>query len=432
METALIELVNAGLDEADVYLEDYKKVEFRLYSEAILTDILHKCKFVNIGRVHDYPDILPQPETINGLDMSLNFDLFNKIAVSEKLNSVALYSVEQYAINCAFLIDSEYLEKFAKKTKEIIRQDTRSNMFRGVDFRCNKREYIEVSDATGDNMKPANVLKKKVQKESLVFDEESAIVEVMTDITTFFEKETRKMYDRLQIPYKRGVILYGDPGNGKSAMIREIIRNVPNISKIVINPDVNNVTMILLSLIKSLDGKPSIVIIEDIDSLITERNRSQFLNILDGIDIKSGVFFIGTTNYPEQIDPAFMNRSGRFDRTYKIDNPSENTRRAFFQSRNIGELLSEYKVYNDDSITDTDEGVIDLFVKHSHDLPMASLKEVMTSTRYLLASNTEMAIEEAVEKTYIVLSNTKSEHGDAYTKYSKKRSRRFNDDDDDY
>lgn len=421
MELSLIRLVNRKLYDHDVYIdsEKYQKVSFRIYNENIIKDILSKFKFKDMGNVYNYPNTLPQPNTINGFDLSNNFDLFQKIAVSEKINSVAFYTITSYSIECTFLLDTKYLKKFSKRIKPILQQDTRSNLFREVNFDCSKREYIEISDSTGDNMKPVDVLKKKVSKEQLVFDEGSTIFEVMQDIFTFFKTDTRTLYEKMQIAYKRGIILYGNPGNGKSAMIREIIRRVPDISKIVINPNVANVTRILSSLIQALDGKQAIIIIEDIDSLISYRNRSEFLNILDGVGITSGVYFIGTTNYPEQIDPAFMNRSGRFDRTYDIGNPSENTRRAFFQSRNIGELLSEYKVFKDDSKPDTDEACVELFVLYTDNLPMASLKEVMTSTQYLLASYPDMSVEEAVEKTQGVLTTNKKNHGKAHDKYKK-------------
>lgn len=420
MENSLVRMVNNVLEQ-DVYLEEYQKVKFRVYSENVVQDILHKFKFKDVGNVYDYPNTLPQPELIDGYDLSNNFDFFQRIAVSKKLNAVIFYTIDRYSIDCTFLIDVDKLKKFSKKVKPILMQDSRSNMFRDVEFECKDREFIEVSDASGDSMKPADVVKKKVAKETLVFDEASTIVQVMQDIFTFFKEDTRKLYDKMQIAYKRGIILYGDPGNGKSAMIREIIRKGPNVAKVVINPNVSNVTRILSALVESIQGKQAIIIIEDIDSLITSRNRSDFLNILDGVAVQSGVYFIGTTNYPDKIDPAFMNRSGRFDRTYRIDNPSEATRRAFFESRQIGELLSEYKVFKDDSKTDTDEGVVELFVKHTHDLPMASLKEIMTATQYLLAGNEDMTIEEAVETTYNTITNNKKDHAEAHEAYNSRR-----------
>jgi ATPase family associated with various cellular activities (AAA) len=419
LETALVKLVNEDFVDKDVYLmeDEYQKVSLRMYNEDILKGILKKFKFKDMGNIFDYPEELPQPEEIDGIDITSNFDAYQRIAVSEKINAVVLYTASRYYIECTFLIDTDKLEKFSKKTKPILQQDTTANLFKDIDLDCDKREFVEVSEPTGDDRKPANILKKEVAKESLVFDEESTIFEVMQDIHTFFTEETQKAYEKMQIAYKRGIILYGDPGNGKSAMIRQIIRQTSGISKIVINPNIGNLTQVLALLMKSLNGKQAIIVIEDIDSLINSRNRSEFLNLLDGVDINSGLFFIGTTNYPEQIDPAFMNRSGRFDRTYKINNPSKATRKAFFESRQIGELLSEYKVHDDDSIPDSDEAVVDLFVKYTDDMPMASLKEIMISTQYLLASHPDMTIETAVRTTHENLTGTKQAHLEAHESF---------------
>lgn len=417
MERGLLKLLRFELpEEMDVYLEegDYQKINFRVYNENVMQSILKKFKFVDIGNVYDYQGTLPQPEVLDGYDVTNNYDMFQRIAVSEKLNSIVFYGVNRFSISANFLVDIDKIKKFSKQVKGILQQDSNANMFQDIDFTVKKREFIEISDPTGETMKPADVVKKQVPKETLVFEEGTTITEVMGDISTFFDEKTKGLYDRMKIAYKRGIILYGDPGNGKSAMIREIIRRVPKIVKIVINPNVDNVTKILSSLISSLEGRSAIIIIEDIDSLITHRNRSEFLNILDGVDVKSGVYFIGTTNYPESIDPAFMNRSGRFDRTYEIGNPAPITRKAFFESREIGELVAEYKTYKDDSIPDSNEGVIDLFVEHSDDLPMASLKEVMTGTQYALASNPDTSVEEALITVTNRIKNIRDEHKESH------------------
>lgn len=304
-----------------------------------------------------------------------------------------------------------------------MQQDPRANMFRGIDFKCNEGEYIEVSEPTGEEMKIADVTKKKVPAEKLVFDQQSTLVEVMTSIANFFKKDTKKLYKQMEIAYKRGIILFGDPGNGKSATIREVIRTVPDVTKIVINPSVGAVTKILSTLVTSLDGHPAIVIIEDIDSLITNRNRSEFLNILDGVDIKSGIFFIGTTNYPERIDPAFMNRSGRFDRSYKIENPSEEMRRIYFQSKDIARLLEGHPIFKDKTKEGTEKDIVELLVKYTNDLPMASLKEVLTSTKYNLAIGEVTSIEEAAESAYNAIAGSKNEHAVVHNDHKEKRRR---------
>jgi len=420
IEKSLIKLINTELYDLGVEIEDYQKINFSLYNEEVLQNILRKCKFKDIGNVYDYPDHLPQPESIDGFALSGNYELFQRICVSKKFNSIVFYTNTKYRIECQFLIDIDHLEEFSKITKIMFQQDSSVNLFRGKNFKCKDKEYIEIIETDDDDTKDVDLIKKRVIKEKLIFSKDSVLTEIMNDINTFFNDKTRNLYSRLQIAYKRGIIIYGEPGNGKSALIREIIRTDLNISKIMLNSSIRDITRILAALIKALDGKLAIIIIEDIDSVITSRNRSEFLNILDGVNVTSGVYFIGTTNYPDQIDPAFMNRSGRFDRTYEVGNPSEDVRRAFYKDRNIADLLSEFKVYKDDSKPDTDDAIIELFVKYSHDLPMASLKEVMTSTQYVLANNPDMSIEEATEKTYSILIGNKKGHAEAHNKFKAK------------
>lgn len=59
---------------------------------------------------------------------------------------------------------------------------------------------------------------------------------------------------------------------------------------------------------------PCLIILEDLDSLINDRNRSFFLNQLDGIEGNDGLLIIGTTNHFERLDPGLSTRPSRFDR----------------------------------------------------------------------------------------------------------------------
>lgn len=165
------------------------------------------------------------------------------------------------------------------------------------------------------------------------------------------------------------------------------------------------------------------MVIEDLDSLVNKGNRSDFLNILDGIDVKSGVYFIGTTNYPERIDPAIMNRSGRFDKAYEIPNPSKETRKLFFESRNVDTILDKFKT--------NDEDIVKLFVKYTEGLPMASLKEIITSVNYSLVSDSEneLTIEKAIELACEKIKGSKLEHIKAHNKFkeSSKTSKKNDD-----
>lgn len=59
---------------------------------------------------------------------------------------------------------------------------------------------------------------------------------------------------------------------------------------------------------------PCVLILEDLDSLINDRNRSFFLNQLDGIEGNDGLLLIGTTNHMDRLDPGLSTRPSRFDR----------------------------------------------------------------------------------------------------------------------
>lgn len=65
---------------------------------------------------------------------------------------------------------------------------------------------------------------------------------------------------------------------------------------------------------KARQLSPSVVILEDLDSLINDQNRSFFLNQLDGLQGNDGLLVIGTTNHFERLDPGLSTRPSRFDR----------------------------------------------------------------------------------------------------------------------
>ena len=71
------------------------------------------------------------------------------------------------------------------------------------------------------------------------------------------------------------------------------------------------------------------LVFEDLDALVNNDNRSFFLNELDGFAANSGILTIATTNHPEKLDPAILDRPSRFDRKYHFGLPALDERRAF-------------------------------------------------------------------------------------------------------
>jgi AAA+ superfamily predicted ATPase len=135
---------------------------------------------------------------------------------------------------------------------------------------------------------------------------------------------------------KSGILLKGAPGNGKTTVLKVLIKEVgPEVTVIYAQPshlsyasDVKGVCEM------AKDLAPSILILEDMDWIATERDIStdpakviELMNALDGIEEQNGVITIGTTNHADRIEAAVKNRPGRFDRVIEIPNPDEDCRR---------------------------------------------------------------------------------------------------------
>ncbi|KRF02342.1 ATPase [Paenibacillus sp. Soil766] len=167
--------------------------------------------------------------------------------------------------------------------------------------------------------------------------------EVKTDIYRAIDQffaEDRAFFKAYELPYKRGILLYGKPGNGKTTLVKSIAGSVKApvaYWQITENTGSESIEEAFQA---AATMAPMILVIEDIDAM-PQRARSYFLNILDGATSKEGVFLIGTTNYPEQIDPALMNRAGRFDRAYEIKLPDLELRQIYLEQKGIGKLLNE-------------------------------------------------------------------------------------------
>lgn len=109
---------------------------------------------------------------------------------------------------------------------------------------------------------------------------------------------------------------------------------------------------------------PMVLVIEDIDSM-PESARSVFLNTLDGATSKEGIFLIGTTNYPERIDPALINRAGRFDRAYEIKTPTKPLRYQYLLTKKMDAFI--------------DPADIEYMAEKTEQFSIAQLNELYTS-----------------------------------------------------
>ncbi|EJT50527.1 ATP-dependent Zn protease [Trichosporon asahii var. asahii CBS 2479] len=125
----------------------------------------------------------------------------------------------------------------------------------------------------------------------------------------------RKTYKELGVPWKRGLIFLGPPGNGKTSALKAIMGEVgvPSLYVRSVRTQENLATIFK----GARDMAPCLLIFEDLDSMIDDDNRSYFLNEVDGMDSNDGLLMIATTNHFDRLDPGLSNRPSRFDRKYQ-------------------------------------------------------------------------------------------------------------------
>lgn len=180
--------------------------------------------------------------------------------------------------------------------------------------------------------------KKNVNTDELYSLPNPELLDIINDIEKFWNR--KEIYLNYGFLHKRGILMYGDPGNGKSGiiqlcsqyLIREKQGIIINISSA---DDISEYNEIIGPLRLIEKDRPLIVILEDIDAIVGEGSwaASLLLNLLDGVKQIDNVVYIATTNYPEKLEERISNRPSRFDRRYEIGMPESDVREAYFRNK---------------------------------------------------------------------------------------------------
>lgn len=163
--------------------------------------------------------------------------------------------------------------------------------------------------------------------ESVILPEEMS-ERLIADVEEFLR--SRQWYAERGIPYRRGYLLEGVPGSGKSSFIRALASSL-NLHLYMLNIGSPGMTDEKLTSLLSEIKDNSILLLEDIDAAArrpltgaqpteggsspTETKGITFsglLNALDGVNAREGVMVWMTTNHKERLDPALI-RAGRVD-----------------------------------------------------------------------------------------------------------------------
>lgn len=165
---------------------------------------------------------------------------------------------------------------------------------------------------------------------------------------------------------KRGVLLYGPPGVGKTHSVRYLISELVGATIVELTGETLHGIREACSVARAL--QPAMIVIEDVDLIAEERSHYggetpllfTLLNEMDGLDEDADVIFLLTTNRADLLEPALASRPGRVDQAVHIELPNRESRRRLIElyRGNLDLDLSRL-----DTVLDRTDGVTASFLK---------------------------------------------------------------------
>jgi len=206
-----------------------------------------------------------------------------------------------------------------------------------------------------------------------------------------------ELYEEVGIKPPKGVILYGEPGTGKTLLAKAVANQTSAtflrvVGSELIQKYLGDGPKLVRELFRAADEhSPTIVFIDEIDAVGTKRYDSgsggtreiqrtmlELLNQLDGFDERGDVKVIMATNKIESLDPALI-RPGRIDRKIEFPLPDIKTKRRIFGIHTSRMTLAE----------DVD---IEVFVMAKDELSGADIKAVCTEAGLLALRERRMKV----------------------------------------
>lgn len=298
-------------------------------------------------------DTVEQLLTREETDIEILATVYDAVATSTiKYNEANQYVIQPSLINNIFyfrnyevaIVKLPIYQSHMEYVREFIFARSDETLLRFLHFITKKQrafmlDGINILTDTEDGLeRTREQMTYQIKRENILL-EDNVKTDIYRSIDEFF-LNSGTFFKQYNIPYKRGILLYGSPGNGKTTLVKSIAGSVS--APVVYWQITEYTTSYSIKEVFSNVTKmaPMILIIEDIDSM-PEEARSVFLNTLDGATSKEGIFLIGTTNYPEKIDPALINRAGRFDRAYEIKHPDQTLRTEYLHKKGLTQFLDE-------------------------------------------------------------------------------------------
>ena len=220
--------------------------------------------------------------------------------------------------------------------------------------KIHKRRWKDINEANfpgRGSMRPMFLSRRRTFNDVFIPENDKNLI--IDSVDSFVMK--RDWYVKNNIPYHFGILLYGEPGTGKSVIAQAIAEHLNAKFSVLNGADVESIEEVLSQMIVRPDNECyTVLCIEDIDCAFTnnsctfnryisddedfeednkktnKRNRrlAAILNCMDGVNATDNIIYVLTTNHIETLDPALI-RPGRCDLKIEMKGVCEETFREF-------------------------------------------------------------------------------------------------------
>lgn len=180
---------------------------------------------------------------------------------------------------------------------------------------------------------------------STIFMEDGTIESITDHIDKYMAN--KDLYTGRGIIYKTGILLYGEPGTGKTSLIKALASKYGYDLATIDMATFDSIGLETFTHSINIDDRKYIIALEDIDCVIADRENSdidkdekkvvnKLLQFLDSNSSPNEVIFIASTNHIELLDEALL-REGRFDLRVEITGVHEAKAREMCKSFNLSD-----------------------------------------------------------------------------------------------
>lgn len=211
------------------------------------------------------------------------------------------------------------------------------------------------------------------------------VKEELNRVKNWYENKDFLTNPKITLP--KGILLYGEPGNGKTLFVREFINNFDCPKFIIEGRNENTALEIKRVFEKAKNEEFAIVVIDELELLVPEDSKEQRIlqQELDGVEQKGSILVIATANRISRVGSP-LKRPGRFDKKIEIDEPDRKCRAEIFK-----QMLLDLNI----DISDIN---LEHVSKHCTGVSGADIKAIVNDV-YLRCQNAQIN-EEEIELSY--------------------------------